>query len=210
MEENILEHKELILQLSENQENIHVALKEWYYTGECEELEEADGVCQLCSKTGLRYYFTIENQYNQNQMDVGSECIKRFSIDVLHDGNLLSGEDAKKKVNRDRSQLIKESNYQSVLRSLTLLAEKDHELNIESFHKYYKEHQAFTPKQLATIIWRLDEFNIPYQKSRFKMKMRRDKERHDFFQLEEWRFNQIKKCLSQSQIDRYYEEQKKP
>ena len=71
-----------LLPLSENKKDFNVALKEWFFTGEIIDHEDAIEVCQLCEKDELRYHFEIENGL-RNKLWVGSKCIEKFDISVF-------------------------------------------------------------------------------------------------------------------------------
>lgn len=58
------------------------AVKEWDVFDHEEDFS-ASSQC-ICSKTGLRYLFTIRNKYNGNILfPIGSECIHKFERDDL-------------------------------------------------------------------------------------------------------------------------------
>jgi len=47
---------------------------------ECKEDPQKLSVCELCGQKGLRYLHTIINQYNNNQLIVGSECVHEYEL----------------------------------------------------------------------------------------------------------------------------------
>ncbi|PAD74814.1 hypothetical protein, partial [Paenibacillus campinasensis] len=159
-----------IFPVSEEQCDIRKALNEWVYQGDMYDVEIAEETCELCDQPHIRYQFEIVNLLNKNTLQIGSECIKRFDIGVVDSkGTLLTSEEAKKKVNKDKNKLITDGKVKSVMNSLINLARLDEEFEIESFIKYFKENNAFTPKQLSTLIWRLEKYKVEHNKSHFKL-----------------------------------------
>ncbi|MGR5868941.1 hypothetical protein ACT7C5_20080 [Bacillus pacificus] len=115
------------------------------------------------------------------------------------EGTKLSSEDAKKKVNKDRNKLVTEAKEKSVLNTLVKLASVDNEFIIENFIEYFKERKAFTPKQLSLLIWRLKKADIDFNKSHFKLTIKKKREQENLLQLEDWKLKSIWECLSSSQ-----------
>ncbi|MED4353954.1 hypothetical protein P9265_16695 [Schinkia azotoformans] len=192
--------KKNVLPVSNERYNIRKALDEWVYEGSMYDVEVADEICELCDQPNIRYQFEIVNVLNNNSLLIGSECITRFRISVIDkSGNKLSFEEAKKKVTKDRSRLVTEAKEKSVLNTLVALAAKDHEFNIENFIVYFKERKAFTPNQLALLIWRLERARIDFKKSHFKLTIKRNREKEQLLKLEDWKLKQIWDCLSNSQ-----------
>ena len=173
-----------VFPLSEEQDDIKKALSEWKYSGDMYDLEYAEEDCELCDHPGIRYQFEIVNTLNGNSLLIGSECINRFNIGVIDEhGNILMGEAAKKKVSRDRSRLINDAKFKSVINTLVTLKLKEQNFDIDSFIDYYKDRKAFTPKQLFLIIWRLDKYKIPYNKNYFKLTIRRNREKEQLINM---------------------------
>jgi len=191
---------ENLLPLSKENDNLKVALKEWLYTGEMHDLEEAEEFCELCNHPNIRYQFLIENSYSLNALWIGSECINKFQILAIdQSGQVLNESQTKEKVAKDRRKLITDAKEKSMINSLIALSVADDEFKIESFIEYYKKRGSFTPKQLSTLIWRLDKHDIEYKKYHFKTTIKRKKEKEQLENFAEWQINKIWKCLSSSQ-----------
>lgn len=198
--------KKNVFPVSNEKYNIRKALDEWVYEGDMFDVEVPNEICELCDQQNIRYQFEIVNNQNSNSLLIGSECINRFNISVIDDsGSKLSTEDARKKVSKDRSRLVTEAKEKSVLNTLVTLATKDQEFNIESFIEYFKEKKAFTPNQLALLIWRLEKARIDFKRSHFKVTIRRNREKDQLLNLEEWKLRRIWDCLSNSQKQFVYE-----
>lgn len=192
--------KKNIFPVSKEKVNIRKALDEWTYEGNMFDVEVADETCELCDQPHIRYQFEIVNSQNDNSLFIGSECITRFKISVIDEaGKKLSYEDAKKKVSKDRSKLVTEAKEKSVLNTLVKLSSIDNEFNIEDFIKYFKERKAFTPKQLALLVWRLEKAKIDFNKSHFKLTIKRNREKEQLLTLDDWKLKGIFDCLSSSQ-----------
>lgn len=97
--------KETVFSLSENKNAIKTAISEWTYRGKCHYLSDYSGTCGLCGHKGLRYQFTIVNGSNENELVVGSECIKKFEICYFDDGYLIDLRSSLKVVSSDRKRL---------------------------------------------------------------------------------------------------------
>lgn len=192
--------KKNVLPVSNEKYNTRIALDEWVYEGNMYDVEVADETCELCDHLNIRYQFEIVNRLNNNTLLIGSECIMRFNISVVDGfGRKLSFVDAKKKVTKDRGRLVTEAKERSVLNTLVALASEDDEFNIGSFIEYFKERKAFTPNQLALLVWRLERANIQFKKSHFKLTIRRNREKEQLLKLEDWKLKRIWDCLSNSQ-----------
>ncbi|MTH54109.1 hypothetical protein GKZ89_11880 [Bacillus mangrovi] len=192
--------KKNIFPVSNEKYNIRKALDEWIYEGNMFDVEVADEICELCDQPHIRYQFEIVNTQNDNSLLIGSECITRFRISVIDEaGKKLSYEDAKKKVSKDRSRLVTEAKEKSVLNALVKLATIDNEFAIEDFIQYFKERKAFTPKQLTFLVWRLEKAKIVFNKSHFKLTIKKSREKEQLLSLEDWRLRSIWDCLSSSQ-----------
>jgi hypothetical protein len=190
-----------LLPLSMEKTKFTQALKEWEYRGDTYDLESPDEVCQLCEYVGIRYQFSIVNKHNENELLIGSECIQKFpSIAVLDDnGDALPPIEARKKVNTDKRRLITDAQTRSVLSSLAMLANKEPDRDIASFEQDYKEEGAFTPKQLSLVLWRLKENEVPYNKSYFKLTLKRKKHQQDLLDMQDWQIRKLKGSLSSTQ-----------
>lgn len=192
-----------IFQLSSEEKDLSKAFKEWVYEGNMHDTGESTHVCELCGQTDLRFQFEIRNIQNQNSLLIGSECIKKFnSISVLDsDGNKLDVVSARKKVDSDRRSLVTDAKKRHVINSLVQLSWKDEDSDykIEDFIKYLNDRGAFTPDQLAFLFWRLDVCNVSFQKSYFKLVMKRNRERTQLLTMPEWKLRKIEDTFSSSQ-----------
>lgn len=192
--------KKNILPISQEKQNVKVALDEWEYHGVFYDLEEPVEICELCDHQGIRYQFEILNVFNGNTLLIGSECILKFKIKVLDEyGKLLDHAEAKRKVNRDKNKLIATAKKRSVINAMLLIVSMDDKFNINNFIKYYEDRGAFTPKQLSTIFWRLKEYKINFNKSYFKITIKRKKEKEQLLNMKDWQLADIWPCLTNSQ-----------
>ena len=99
--------KKNLLEYSHEKMNYITALKEWYFNYEVIDNNEYFDVnvskksCELCEREDIRWQFTIINIYNNNQLKVGSSCIKQFDV-VLVDknGNKIYGKERNKMINK--------------------------------------------------------------------------------------------------------------
>ena len=68
-----------LLPLSLEKQDLTLALKEWYYAGTAYDLEAATEDCELCDHPNIRFQFEIYNQFTEQVLMVGSECITLVS-----------------------------------------------------------------------------------------------------------------------------------
>jgi len=196
--------KSNLLPLSKEKRRLKYALKEWDYRGKWEDYESCDAVCQLCEQEELRYHFEITNKYTRKRLLVGSKCITRFGGVNVYDehGTLITDvTEATKKVQRDVQKIVNAAKDRSVMDSLQNLAKKDRhpEIDIDDLIAYYRERGAFTPNQLALLIWRFEVTKVPYNKAYFKMVTRRKREKWQLLKMPDWKLQKIAPCLTPSQ-----------
>lgn len=193
--------QENMLPLSLEKKYLNTAMAEWEYRGNTYDLGTPEEICGLCDHPDIRFQFEIVNKHNENSLLVGSECIKRFSgIAVLDaDGNTLNTERARQKVDRDRRKLVTDAQVKSLLNSLVQLAQKDEQFDIESFIEDYQQRGAFTPRQLATLFWRLKKYKVPFNKAYFKIYIRKQRDKDALLQLKDFQIRDIWPALSPSQ-----------
>ena len=193
--------KNNIFPLSVEKGDIVRALEEWEYRGDMVDLEVAVESCQLCGQQSIRYQFEIINKLTKEDLLIGSECITRFGgVQVLDaSGNALVNVEARKKVNKDKRKLVTDAQTRSLLNSLVMLGGKDDQFNIASFESDYKDRGAFTPRQLFTILWRMDKFKIPHNSAYFKLSLRKESYKTDLLSMEVWKVKRLLPCLSLNQ-----------
>lgn len=189
-----------LLPLGKEKSNLAVALREWRYTGNFNDLEAPVEICELCNHPDIRYQFEIRNLVTGKSLLVGSECINRFGIAATNEeGRTLSGEESRKKVSRDRRSLIDEARKRRVISALVALAHLDSGFNILSFIDYLQSRGAFTPKQLLAILWRLSKFGIANNPKDFKLTIKRSREKDQLRDMKDWERQRIEPCLTTAQ-----------
>lgn len=186
-----------LLPLSREQRDLAAALREWRYTGDFNDLEAPIETCQLCDHPDIRYQFEIRNLQTGGTLLIGSECINRFGIAATdEEGHTLGRDESRKKVSRDRRSLIEEARRKRVVSALVALANADQEFNILSFIDYLQTRGAFTPKQLSTLMWRMDKHSISYNPSDFKLTIKRNREKDQLTDMPDWELRRVEPCLS--------------
>lgn len=142
------------------------AFNEWRFTGAVTDHEIAEETCELCEQENVRYHFTIDNQYNQNSLEVGSHCILKFDVAVYDDyGRLLSGDDPRKHLDK----LTKKMQLESCLRALEKLASVEENPILTSALIYYRKNKKLTPKFAFVVFWRLQENGVDFHPSFFSI-----------------------------------------
>lgn len=189
-----------LLPHSREQTNLAAALREWRYTGDFHDLETPAADCELCDHPDIRYQFEIQNLFTGDALLIGSECINRFGIAATdEEGRTLDAAGTRTKVGRDRRKLIEDARKRGVVKALVALANRDSEFDILSFINYLQTREAFTPKQLSVLLWRLDKFRIPHNSRDFKLTIRRNREKAQLRALKDWELQRITPCLTPSQ-----------
>jgi len=194
-----------LLPLSEEKENLGTTLKEWLYTGEMLDLEEATETCELCDRPNIRYQFLIGNFHNHNPLWIGSECItkfKRLAIDAAGKCKILAV-DARQSKEKVRRELISDAKEKNVINSLIDLGRSDAEFKIDGLIEYYKTRKAFTPDQLVSLFLHLDKNKIEYEESNFRITIQRSEEQEQLRKMEEGKIEKIWKCMNPSQRNSY-------
>lgn len=189
-----------LLPLSREKDQLALALREWRYTGEFHDLEEPVEDCQLCDHPDIRYQFEIRNLHTSETLLIGSECIHRFGIAATdEEGRTLDAAGTRKKVERDRRKLIEAARKRRVMIALVALAHADVDFDISSFVDYLQKREAFTPKQLSIVLWRLDRHRIKFDVRDFTLTIRRNREKTQLLEMEDWRLERLLPALSASQ-----------
>lgn len=191
-----------LLPLSRERRDLAQALKEWRYTGHFHDLETPSADCELCDHADIRYQFEIRNLFTGSPLLIGSECINRFGIAATdEEGRALDAADTRRKVAQDRRKLVEDARRRRVITALVDLAHKDQEFDIRDFIGYVQERDAFTPKQLSLVLWRLAKFRIPHAAKDFKLTIKRDREKFQLRSLKDWELERIRPCLSPTQLE---------
>lgn len=189
-----------LLPLSREKSNLAVALREWRYEGGFHDLEAPDENCELCDHPDIRYQFEIRNRFTDARLQIGSECINRFGISATgEDGEDLDAAGTRKKVSRDRRTLIEEARKKRVITALVALSQGDREFRILSFIDYLQDRGAFTPKQLATLLWRFEKLKVPFDVRDFKITIRRGREKAQLLEMADWQIERLMPAMSQAQ-----------
>jgi len=192
-----------LLPQSIEQTDLTTALREWVYEGNVEDLEAPVETCELCEHPGIRYQFEIVNRHNGNTLQIGSECIKRFSIEVLDArGGVLVGRAAHRKVDADRRTMEQRARTRSVLNSLVALAAADDEFELDNFIAYYQRREAFTPAQMGLLQWRFAAHGVEHRPADFKVSLRRNREQSQLLAMPEWKVRRLWPYLSAEQRSR--------
>jgi hypothetical protein len=171
------------------------AFKEWYFTGETEDHEQAIEECELCDQEQLRYHFKIANEYTHNHIWIGSQCILKFKVAVYEDDKLLDERGAKKKLD----SLIKQMRFKSCMNALRRLVQEEDNDILSNALDFYQKNKYLTPKLAFVIFWRLKSHRIDHSPSFFKISMKRDKYKRDLREMDVSRVHIIWPALTSSQ-----------
>jgi hypothetical protein len=189
-----------ILPLSCERRDHYVALREWHYSGAIQTISGCCGTCDLCHQEGLRYRFEILNRFTCKHLWVDSEFVKRFRIKASgENGKLLDEESTARQVDAEKRAAEQSTRHQSVVRSLLSLTTADDQFEIKTFEQYLGVRGAFTPKQLAFLVWRFEVHGIDFSISHFKVSIRRPFAKRQLMKMPDWKLAKIWAALSPSQ-----------
>ena len=198
-----------LLPLSAEKENFAIAIKEWFYTDNLIEYEEADQICELCEKDGLRYHFEIKNEIG-NTLWVGSSCIEKFGITIYDEnGNEITENKEAYLISQAKKKHVKD-----VLAKLNACTPRGAILghSIRKLDEYcirnYELDGKFDAKMLNYLFQRLEYEKIRFRANCFKIDLRSDESKQMLLNLKMVRYNRIKGSLSASQR-KYYKENSK-
>jgi hypothetical protein len=182
--------------LSIEQTQVGVALDEWRYTGDAYAFDDTPATCELCEQRHNRFLFGIANRHNGNALLIGPECIGKFRLGA---GDLSAVNSSQTCVTRHTHALVTETNKRIQINTLVALAAADAAFDINSFLAPVFGRAAFTPNQLALLLWRLHETGIDHSACAFKLILRRDSEREQLRAMEHWKIKKLWPCLSARQ-----------
>jgi len=196
-----------IFPLSREKDDLALALHEWRYTGDYNDLEAPIETCKLCDHPDIRYQFEIQNLHTAETLLVGSECINRFNIAATdEEGRTLDADGTRKKLAKDRRKLVDDARRRRLVKALVALAHADKEFNIHSFIDYLQKRDAFTPYQVTTLMWRFEKHGIDHNPKDFKITIKRGREKAQLVKMSDWQLRRLLPCLSTGQRDYLHRE----
>ena len=195
--------KRNIIPLSISNE-IKEALKEWKFSGEFIDHENATEICGLCEHPEIRYHYEIINIDNLNRLWVGSSCIIRFSEIGIYDatGNQLTNKKDRKKY---LEEILKKDRSNKILNPINQLWEIDKELreSIKTAKYYYDISSGFDAQHLATLFEWMKFYNISYNPKIFPISFRYENNKIRFFELDKNQLELIEESLTEEQKRKY-------
>lgn len=178
---------ETLLPLSNETSDVMLAMQEWSYSGNFSETTETSGGCELCSREQTPYKFELINLHTHQKLKVCHICVGRFeSSDAEKEEDLLSLSENDASTSR-------------VINNLVKLSSLDNEFTIIGYLNYVKEKGAFTPNQLATLLWRFDSHDISINPQDYTISARRNSEKEQLKTMEAEKLEKIYTFLSPAQ-----------
>jgi len=181
-------------------DDYEVAFTEWKPTG-LVIFPIVNDVCELCTQKGLAAHFEIMNMFNGNKLLVGSSCIKRFKGIRVEDerGELLTGKARDKQLD-NLLKAAKEDRMLQPLRDLWTI-DKSNRSFIARYVDIYKDKGGFLSAHLAFLFGRMNDNDIAYDISLYKVYIRSDASKKIYwFGMEDKHRELIKSCLSEKQL----------
>ncbi|MDO9180658.1 MAG: hypothetical protein Q7U16_20400 [Agitococcus sp.] len=190
--------------------NFSAAQKEWLFTGNVTYGDGEKLICELCEHPDLSSHFEIKNEINENLLQVGSSCIKRFNgIKILDEkGNLVTNTSERDKILQRalRTQITDLS-----LNPLRVLWRQDetHKEAIKRIGLSIKNQEAISPSDILFILERMIAFQITYNPAHYKVNLRSDLNKLELYSLAGNSLKLVWHALSSSQKSKYKNLQKR-
>jgi hypothetical protein len=206
--------KNNLLEYSIEKKDYNIALKEWYFfyevidNNELFEINVSRPSCELCEHEDLRWQFVIYNVNNNNQLKVGSSCIKQFNVALLDkNGNKIYGNERNSKINKLITlQRIKSSNKITFQKLNDLCKmKKDLEQNklfIECWTQL-KINGTLEPKLALFIINNFTECDIDYKDIDLKIDLQKRKSADQMNKMPKNVYMLLRPYLSSKKVDYY-------
>jgi len=182
---NYLENcKENLLEYSLEKEDYKIALKEWYFNDEVIDNNEyfdtdvSKPSCELCEQEDLRWQFVIINVNNNNQLKVGSSCIKQFDVVLIDkNGNKIYGKERNAKINKLITKQHINSSNKTTFQALDELCKinkglERNNLFIECWTEL-KVNGTVEPKKGLFLINNFIEYGVDYSNLDFKIDLQK-------------------------------------
>lgn len=153
---------------SEENHDIEKALSEWAYTGDA--VVQPKSICNICNQPELVYIFKIRNMKNDNILWIGSDCIRRFtledtkSISVFDiNGERIYDESILDRILKDDlKSLIKDAKFIRVLNILDELYKNSEDVYYNHLYDQYSNQGKFTPRQIVWLDNEMQKSKISY------------------------------------------------
>ena len=188
--------KQNILPLSKSP-LIHIAIGEWAFANSVIDAGNRTKCCELCDQERLRYQFLIKNGVNNNEMWVGSSCILKFGVAVMHGGKALYGDQAKHVLEAQLQSKRKEISLEALS---TLLTKPNVNLKlVDGVKEFTEKGRALSPKQISYVAWQLGKHGLNHDLAYFRMDLMKKKYQEDFASLQDWQITQIWPALKPGQ-----------
>jgi hypothetical protein len=180
------------------------ALKEWLFTGCVFDYDGEEIECELCEHPDLAHHFEIQNKINTNRLLVGSSCILKFSeINILDSsGKEITNPEERKSHLEDALQKKLAEIMIEPLRKLWL-KDKGNRTEIESKAIVLKRGEGISPNQLLSLFLRMDELQIQYTASRYKISLRTYQEQGELTFMSKANLQKLKPALSGPQLKKH-------
>jgi Ca2+-binding EF-hand superfamily protein len=195
-------------------ENYENAIKEWHFNYEVIDNNEFTDVnisrpsCELCEHEDLRWQFVIFNVNNNNQLKVGSSCIKQFNIALLEkDGRKIYGKDRNSKINKLIDSARINSSNKITFQLLNELCKINR--NIEQNNMFIecwtqlKVNGTIEPNLVLFLINNFIENNIDYSRIDIKIDVKRKKCKDQICKMKKSSYVLIRLLLNEKTMKEY-------
>ena len=206
--------KENLLKYSLENKNYEITLNEWYFYNEVIDNNEFIDVniskpsCELCEHEDLRWQFVIYNIHNNNQIKVGSSCIKQFNIALMDkNGNKIYGKNRDSKIYKLINLARIDSSNKLTFQALNELCKVKKNLDqnnmfIECWTQL-KVNGAIEPKLALFIINNFIENDIEYKNLDMKIDVKKRKCMDQINKMNESSYSKIRVFLNENNRKKY-------
>jgi hypothetical protein len=197
-----------LLPLSQEQNDLALALQEWEHSGQVQDHLAPVEVCQLCEHPRLRYHFEIVNRHTRASLQVGSSCIHKFDISVYDEqGHALLGDAKSRHLKKEISQQQREMMLEP-LRELyeALSSERP---RIKRCVDRFKRRKGFSPADLYYLFGLLGKHNVVHTPQIYKIVLRSKRDQVELFSMSRGKVELVWPALSHSQRQKYVQERER-
>lgn len=200
--------KRNIFAASENTVDIERALSEWVYTRD--KVTQSHSVCNICSQPELVYIFKIRNIKNGNVLWIGSDCIRKFTIDdtkaiAIYDINgerIVDDNIIDRILKDDLKSLIHDAKSIRVLNILSKMYDDTKDEYYNYLYDHYANYNKFTPRQIVWLDNEMRKLKVEYNPYDFMVDISNPFYLNHVLKMSPNSISILKKYMNRDQLER--------
>lgn len=169
------------------------AMREWVFTYAYEDIGSPVGTCELCTYSGIRHKFEIENKYTKTHIWVGSECITKFVPIYSGDVEVTCETEKAELVAQITAGLKRDARQERAFSLLSALAANDEAFDKPSWKKNWK--LGYSVKQMQMIAVAARKRRLPFNSADFRINTRKSSNVSQLSELEAWQYRKLRGAL---------------